>query len=216
MRLPNPICAMNQLFWCYFYLLSDLCEVFCLLAEHSHEPSDESELVTHLKNIIKVHHVILAFLAVFVGDVFYKIFCLWFQFRGGPITVAEYMEEVLTNPKAGFYINRDVFGADGDFITSPEVSQMFGEVIFRIKPNKFVYCFYYLCILMVQAIQFLHHSNSYCYLNMMISNMDMFLQMVGVWAVCLWEQMGQPDRINLVELGPGRGTLMADLLRVWI
>ena len=50
------------------------------------------------------------------------------QFRGGPISIAEYMEEVLTNPKAGFYINRDVFGAEGDFITSPEVSQMIGEV----------------------------------------------------------------------------------------
>ncbi|CAN1153120.1 Protein arginine methyltransferase NDUFAF7 homolog, mitochondrial [Linum perenne] len=69
-------------------------------------------------------------------------------FRGGPISVAEYMEEVLTNPKFGFYINRDVFGTDGDFITSPEVSQMFGEV-----------------------------------------------------------------EVNLVELGPGRGTLMVDLLR---
>ncbi|OMO77413.1 putative S-adenosyl-L-methionine-dependent methyltransferase MidA protein [Corchorus olitorius] len=98
----------------------------------------DSELVKHLKGIIK--------------------------FRGGPISVAEYMEEVLTNPKAGFYINRDVFGTEGDFITSPEVSQMFGE-------------------------------------------------MVGVWAMCLWEQMGQPKRVNLVELGPGRGTLMADLLR---
>lgn len=76
------------------------------------------------------------------------------------------MEEVLINPKAGFYINRDVFGAQGDFITSPEVSQMFGE-------------------------------------------------MVGVWAMCLWEQMGQPNKINLVEFGPGRGTLMADLLRVY-
>ncbi|MBA0571867.1 hypothetical protein Golob_002236 [Gossypium lobatum] len=106
--------------------------------EHSHEPSSDSELVKHLKGIIK--------------------------FRGGPISVAEYMEEVLTNPKSGFYINRDVFGAEGDFITSPEVSQMFGE-------------------------------------------------MVGVWAMCLWEQMGQPKRVNLVELGPGRGTLMADLLR---
>ncbi|CAH9091962.1 unnamed protein product [Cuscuta epithymum] len=108
------------------------------IPEHSHEPSSDSELVKHLKSIIK--------------------------FRGGPISVAEYMEEVLTNPKAGFYINRDVFGAEGDFITSPEVSQMFGE-------------------------------------------------MIGVWAMCLWEQMGQPGKVNMVELGPGRGTLMADLLR---
>ncbi|XP_059642369.1 uncharacterized protein LOC132284293 isoform X2 [Cornus florida] len=107
-------------------------------SEHSHDSSSDSELVKHLKGIIK--------------------------FRGGPISVAEYMEEVLTNPQAGFYMNRDVFGAEGDFVTSPEVSQMFGE-------------------------------------------------MVGVWAMCLWEQMGQPNRMNLVELGPGRGTLMADLLR---
>lgn len=78
--------------------------------------------------------------------------------------MAEYMEEVLTNPKAGYYMNRDVFGAEGDFITSPEVSQMFGE-------------------------------------------------MISVWAMCLWEQMGRPAKVNLVELGPGRGTLMVDLLR---
>lgn len=110
----------------------------CNPSAHSHGPVSDSELVKHLKGIIK--------------------------FRGGPITVAEYMEEVLTNPKAGFYINRDVFGAQGDFITSPEVSQLFGE-------------------------------------------------MVGVWAMCLWEQMGRPEKVNLVELGPGRGTLLADLLR---
>ncbi|KAL3677532.1 hypothetical protein R1sor_027480 [Riccia sorocarpa] len=86
------------------------------------------------------------------------------RFRGGPISVAEYMEEVLTNPTAGFYMNRDVFGAGGDFVTSPEISQMFGELI-------------------------------------------------GVWSTCLWHQMGQPSQVALIELGPGRGTLMADLIR---
>jgi NADH dehydrogenase [ubiquinone] 1 alpha subcomplex assembly factor 7 len=49
-------------------------------------------------------------------------------FSGGPISVAEYTEEVSMNPKFGFYINRDAFGVERDFITSPEVSQMFGEV----------------------------------------------------------------------------------------
>lgn len=51
---------------------------------------------------------------------------------------------------------------------------------------------------------------------MVFNNVAFFLQMIGVWAVCLWEQMGRPEKINLVELGPGRGTLMADLLRVWL
>jgi NADH dehydrogenase [ubiquinone] 1 alpha subcomplex assembly factor 7 len=87
------------------------------------------------------------------------------QFRGGPLTVAEYMHEVLTHPTHGYYTTKShVFGSQGDFITSPEISQMFGELI-------------------------------------------------GVWCVAMWQQLGCPKHINLVELGPGKGTLMADLLR---
>ena len=82
----------------------------------------------------------------------------------GPISVADYMRLCLGHPQHGYYVTRDPFGAQGDFITAPEVSQMFGELI-------------------------------------------------GAWAAAVWQQMGAPREVSLVELGPGRGTLMADALR---
>ncbi len=82
----------------------------------------------------------------------------------GPMTVAEYMRLCLTHPQYGYYVNRDPLGAGGDFVTSPEISQMFGELI-------------------------------------------------GLWMAAAWRQMGEPDNIRVIELGPGRGTLMSDALR---
>ncbi len=83
---------------------------------------------------------------------------------GGPLTVAEYMAAALGHPRHGYYTHGDPFGREGDFITAPEVSQMFGELI-------------------------------------------------GLWCAACWEQMGRPAQALLVEVGPGRGTLMADALR---
>jgi NADH dehydrogenase [ubiquinone] 1 alpha subcomplex assembly factor 7 len=82
----------------------------------------------------------------------------------GPISVATYMGLCLGHPLHGYYTTRDPFGRAGDFITAPEISQMFGELI-------------------------------------------------GLWAAAVWQAMGAPARVALVELGPGRGTLMADALR---
>ena len=82
----------------------------------------------------------------------------------GPIGIERYMALVLGHPSLGYYTTRDPFGAAGDFITAPEISQMFGEL-------------------------------------------------VGLWAASVWAAMGSPASVRLVELGPGRGTLMADALR---
>ena len=47
----------------------------------------------------------------------------------GPITLADYMAECLLHPVHGYYSTRDPFGAAGDFMTAPEISQMFGELL---------------------------------------------------------------------------------------
>jgi SAM-dependent MidA family methyltransferase len=82
----------------------------------------------------------------------------------GPISVARYMAMCLGHPRFGYYMTRDPFGAAGDFVTAPEISQMFGEL-------------------------------------------------VGLWAAGMWQAMGAPPGFRLIELGAGRGTLMADALR---
>jgi SAM-dependent MidA family methyltransferase len=82
----------------------------------------------------------------------------------GPMPVWRYMDLCLTHPKHGYYVSRDPLGREGDFITAPEVSQMFGELL-------------------------------------------------GLWAASVWKAIGSPSLLRLIELGPGRGTMMADALR---
>ena len=82
----------------------------------------------------------------------------------GPITVADYMSDALCHPHDGYYMSRTPIGAEGDFTTAPEISQIFGELI-------------------------------------------------GLWLLENWQAMGSPDAFNLIELGPGRGVLMEDILR---
>ena len=84
--------------------------------------------------------------------------------RLGPLSVADYMTECLLHPTDGYYTTRDPLGQAGDFITAPEISQMFGELL-------------------------------------------------GAWLAQVWMDQGAPAPFTLAELGPGRGTLMADALR---
>ncbi len=90
----------------------------------------------------------------------------------GPLSIADYMMLCLTHPEYGYYTTGHPVGgrasaerSGGDFITAPEISQMFGE-------------------------------------------------MIGVWCMEVWQALGEPNPFSLVELGPGRGTLMRDLLRI--
>ncbi|MBW3096099.1 class I SAM-dependent methyltransferase [Pseudohoeflea coraliihabitans] len=82
----------------------------------------------------------------------------------GPISVADFFSICLADPQYGYYQVREPFGRSGDFVTAPEISQLFGEII-------------------------------------------------GVFLVHAWQGHGAPDSVRLVEIGPGRGTLMADALR---
>ena len=82
----------------------------------------------------------------------------------GPISLDRYMALCLGHPDHGYYATRDPLGARGDFVTAPEISQMFGELI-------------------------------------------------GAWAAALLAGFSGSRKPCLVELGPGRGTLMRDALR---
>lgn len=94
----------------------------------------------------------------------------------------------LQHPTLGYYTTKKVFGSVGDFITSPEISQIFGEVRLicrRLRARRELTC-----------------------------SFSRRTQLLAIWYVTQWAAQGSPSKVRLVELGPGRGTLLADILRV--
>ena len=83
----------------------------------------------------------------------------------GYIKIDDMMREVLSINPSSYYRSQTSIGTDGDFITAPEISQLFGETI-------------------------------------------------GFWLISKWQQLGCPKEFALIELGPGMGILMRDLMRV--
>lgn len=86
----------------------------------------------------------------------------------GPITLHDFMAQSLNHSVHGYYqhnIEKEKIGDKGDFITSPEISQLFGE-------------------------------------------------MIAVWCLGVWQSLGSPKAVDIIELGPGKGTMMGDILRV--
>ncbi|TKY89453.1 hypothetical protein EX895_001984 [Sporisorium graminicola] len=91
----------------------------------------------------------------------------------GPMPVSTYMRTCLLDPMQGYYssansptTSREVLGSRGDFITSPEISQVFGEL-------------------------------------------------VAIFYLARWQAVGAPSATRIIELGPGKGTLLADMLRTF-
>ncbi|MFT6333037.1 MAG: SAM-dependent MidA family methyltransferase [Lentimonas sp.] len=82
---------------------------------------------------------------------------------GGALSISNFMDEALFHPKLGYYKKQNPFGKAGDFTTSPEISQVFGELI-------------------------------------------------GAYLIGIWQGSYSDKKINLVEMGAGKGTLMKDLL----
>ena len=82
------------------------------------------------------------------------------------IPLDQFINIALYNKKFGYYMKNNPFGKEGDFITSPMISNLYGE-------------------------------------------------MLAIWCVAFWENIGKPSKILLVELGPGEGSLCKSLLKTF-
>jgi len=79
------------------------------------------------------------------------------------LALDEFINQALYKPKSGFYMKNNPFGDKGDFITSPNISILFSE-------------------------------------------------MLSIWTVSFWQNLKCPKKINLIELGPGNGQMIHDMI----
>ena len=114
--------------------------------------------INHQKNKV-------SFIMLFYNNAFKKLITKISQ-NGGYIALDEFVQFCLCDKEYGYYILQHVIGKDKDFITAPEISQLFGE-------------------------------------------------MIGVWMLNQWQILNEPCNISILELGPGRGLLMRDILRTF-
>ena len=82
------------------------------------------------------------------------------------LPVDEFFQNVLYDKKDGYYAIKEPFGKKGDFITAPNISNLFSEII-------------------------------------------------AIWIISVWQIFGKPKNLNIVELGPGDGSLTKTLLQVF-
>ena len=82
------------------------------------------------------------------------------------IPIDKFFSNVLYDKKLGYYNSKIPFGKEGDFVTSPKISNIFSEII-------------------------------------------------AIWMISCWETFGRPQNLNIVELGPGDGSLTKILLRTF-
>jgi len=82
------------------------------------------------------------------------------------IPLDKFIYEALYRKKEGYYMSKNPFGIKGDFITAPNISILFSE-------------------------------------------------MIALWCVSFWENINQPKKINIIELGAGNGEMLCQMIKVF-
>ena len=82
------------------------------------------------------------------------------------ISLDSFIDKILYDKKVGYYMRKDPFGEKGDFITAPNISILFSEII-------------------------------------------------AIWCIAFWENLGYPKKINIIEMGAGNGEMMYQMIKVF-